>query len=206
MQDEDLVTTWLPKLAEGNQEAAEAVWHKFFDKLVRLAQRRLANLPRRTADEEDVALSAMNSFFRAAQAGRFPQLANRDDLWKVLFTITARKVVAQQRRHFADKRGGGLVRGESVFLQVEDENEGPGIAQMVGAEPTPELAAELTETCQRLLDSLDDETLREIALLRLEGYTNDEIAERIKCTTRSVERKLNRIRSVWSKGHGSESA
>jgi hypothetical protein len=71
-----------------------------------MAHRKLKGIPRQEADEEDVALSGMASFCRCAAAGRFPQLNDRHDLWKLLVEITRRKAVAQMTRHYAQKRGG----------------------------------------------------------------------------------------------------
>jgi len=68
----------------------------------------------------------------------------------------------------------------------------------IGREPTPELAAVFCEQVENLLASLDSESLREIALRKLEGFSNNEIAEQIQRTTRAVERKLKLIREVWS--------
>jgi DNA-directed RNA polymerase specialized sigma24 family protein len=56
----------------------------------------------------------------------------------------------------------------------------------------------MSEEVRRLFDRLPDETLRLVALLRLEGYANDEIAASLDCALRSVERKLERIRVHWS--------
>jgi RNA polymerase sigma factor (sigma-70 family) len=196
---EEQVSQWLTRLQQGDQRAAEVIWSEYFEKIVRLARRRLGELPRRVVDEEDVALSAMNSLFRGAEAGRFPRLEDRDDLWKLLVTITARKAIKQQRRHFADKRGGGLVQGESVLNRRGDGAERwGGIDQVLGREPTPELAEMISETCRTMLSGLDDETLEQIAQLKLEGYTNPEIAAQLKCSKRTVERKLERIKERWS--------
>jgi RNA polymerase sigma factor (sigma-70 family) len=199
MADDDQLTAWISKLARGDQRAAEVVWASYFEKLVRVARRKLEGLPRRAADEEDVALSAMHSFCRGMADGRFKKVDDRDDLWKLLVTITARKACAQRRRTFAAKRGGGRVRGESVFLGGnESDDPRPGIDDVLGAEPTPELASMVTENTQQLLDALGDDMLRQIALHTLEGYSTTEIAQKLGCVRRTVERKLERIREKWS--------
>jgi DNA-directed RNA polymerase specialized sigma24 family protein len=198
MPASDEVTLWIGKLSDGNDQAAQAIWNQYFERLTYFARKKFEQLPCRVADEEDVALSALNSLCRGAAAGRFPQLADRQDLWRILVTIAARKVYAQKRRQRTGKRGGGKVRGESVFLQADGDDEA-GIEQALGREPSPELAIMVAENCQRLLDSLEDETLRQIAQLKLEGYTNDEISQRLDCVPRTVERKLERIREKWAK-------
>jgi DNA-directed RNA polymerase specialized sigma24 family protein len=192
----EMISQWLLHLAEGDDEVAQKIWNDYFGKLVRLARRKLEGIPSRDADEEDVALSAMNSFYRGMALHKFDEVHNRDDLWKLLVTITARKAVARRRSFFAQKRGGGRVRGESIFGQPEDETD--GLAGILGTEPTPELAAGVAENCQKMLDQLQDQTLCQIALWTLEGYRTEEIADKLGCVRRTVERKLERIREIWS--------
>lgn len=192
------ITAWISGLKKADSRAAQVIWEEYFSRLVRVAGKRLKNAPRRDADEEDIALSAMKSFMKGAAQGKFPDLDDHDDLWKLLVTITGRKVIAQQRRRFAQKRGEGNVRGESIFVNEADDERGAGIGQVLGAEPTPEFALVIQETCEEMLAKLEDETLRLIALRRIEGFTVEEIATECGCTARTVERKLKRIRQIWS--------
>ena len=198
----EIVSQWLLHLAEGDSDAAQKIWNGYFGKLVRLARRRLEGIPRRDADEEDVALSAMNSFYRGMAQHKFDAFHNRDDLWKLLVTITIRKATARRRSYFAQKRGGGHVRGESIFGRCEDEQ--GGLANVLGTEPTPELAVGVAENCRLMLDQLQDETLRQIALWTLEGYRTREIATKLGCVRRTVERKLERIREIWGETLGDD--
>lgn len=195
----DEVTCWFHGLANGDDAAVEEVWRRYYQQLVRFARGKLAVGQRRAADEEDVALSAFHSFCRGAAAGRFPQLEDRHDLWKLLVTITARKAAHQVRRDMQQKRGSGNVRGESVFVGVGDTERNLGIGNILGTEPTPEFAAMAAEECEHLLEALPDQQVRQIALWKLEGFTNDEIAEKLECAPRTVERKLQRIRDLWDR-------
>ena len=191
----EIVSQWILHLAEGDAEAAQKIWNDYFGKLVRHARKKLEGLPMRDADEEDVAISAMHSFYQGMVNHKFDYVHNRDDLWKLLVTITARKATARRRSYFAQKRGGGQVRGESIFEVPEDEQ--GGIARILGKEPTPEFAVSVAENCRQMLDQLQDETLRQVALWTLEGYRTEEIAEKLGCVRRTVERKLERIREIW---------
>lgn len=195
----DDVTVWIEKLSGGDEQAAQRIWDRYFDKLVRLAKRKFdrIGINRRAADEEDVALSALNSFYRHAANGRF-ELGDREELWKLLVTITVRKAYAESKRQRAKKRGEGMVRGESIFVRPGHEDGKAGIGQVLGDEPTPELASMAAESCEELLEMLSDETQREVAKLKLDGFTNEEIAEKLGCVPRTVERKLNLIRRRWS--------
>ncbi|HEX5269496.1 MAG TPA: ECF-type sigma factor [Gemmataceae bacterium] len=197
MPGDESVTHWLNQLRAGDQAAAQPLWERYFASLVRLARRRLTGARRGAADEEDVALSAFDSFCRAAGENRFPGLADRDDLWRLLVTITERKAIDLVRRENRASRGGGRVVGESELPGGAEPGSSGGLGRLPGREPTPEFAALVAEECQRLLSALDDDTLRDLAVLKLEGHSNAEIAARLGCAVRSVERKLALIRELW---------
>lgn len=192
------VTFWLNGLKQGQNDAIQEIWQRYFQQLVHVANRKLGGASRRIADEEDVALSAFKSLCVGAAAGRFQRLEQRDDLWQVLVAIAGRKAVDQIRRQTSQKRGAGTVRGDSVVMNLGGDAPGT-FEQFMSAEPTPETVVTMEEEYSRLLSQLPDETLRSIAQLRLEGYANEEIAEQLQLSLRSVERKLGVIREVWSR-------
>jgi DNA-directed RNA polymerase specialized sigma24 family protein len=200
--DDGSVTRWLGDLKVGGDSAAQHLWERYFDRLVSLARARLRSARRvgGMEDEEDAALSAFDSFCRAAAAGRFPRLDNREDLWRLLVVVTVRKVFGQVERQGALKRGGdGRLVGESVLIGGDAAGLN-GFDQIAGDEPSPELAALVVEEYRRLRDSLRTDELRRVLDLRLEGYTREEIAEHLGCAVRTVKRKLEVIREVWLEG------
>jgi DNA-directed RNA polymerase specialized sigma24 family protein len=203
MSSEGSVSRWIGQLKAGDASAAEWLWRRYFEQLVGLARTQLRGAPRRAADEEDAALSAFNSFCRGAERGRFPELLDRDSLWRLLVTITVRKANALRRKERRFKRGGGEVVTESELLDAADSLAAEaGLEQAVDREPTPELAAQLAEECRRLLGNLEDAALQSLALLKMEGYTNDEVATRLDWGLRTVERKLHLIRTLWKEEGG----
>ena len=144
-----------------------------------------------------MALGAFDSFCRGAEQGRFPNLNDRNDLWRLLVLLTAGKVAHLVRGEFRQKRGGGRVRSEAD-LTGEGAAEGESVLeQVVGQEPTPEFAAHLAEECQQLLDKLGSDELRSIAVWQMEGYTVDEVAGKLGRSSRTVARKLQLIRGLW---------
>ena len=196
------ITGWLGELRDGDQAAAQPLWEHYFSKLVTIARTKLRRMRKTTADqdEEDAALSAFNSFCAGAARGKFPQLADRDDIWRLLVVITARKAMAQANREGRQKRGGGRVVEEAVlFGHGLGGADGTlaGLERIAAQGPSPEFAAMMAEECGRLLDSLDDDSLRQVALSRMEGYNNDEIAEQLGCARRTVARRLDLIRKTW---------
>jgi DNA-directed RNA polymerase specialized sigma24 family protein len=192
------VTNWLTQLQAGDPAAAQKLWERYYLRLVSLARAKLQGAPRRMADEEDVALSAFDSFFRGAEQGRFPLLDDRDNLWRLLVTITARKAFDLARQERRQKRGGGAVLDEAALARP-DEPDMDGIDRIAAQEPTPAFAVQVAEECQRLLARLTTPELRSIALWKMEGRTNEEIATELGCVARSVERKLWLIRNLWAK-------
>jgi RNA polymerase sigma factor (sigma-70 family) len=188
MASQGSVTRWIDQLQAGDRAAAQPLWERYFHRLVALARRKLLGAKARGADEEDVALSAFDSFWRGLKRGRFPDLQDRDNLWKLLVVLTARKASDLMRHERRLKRGGAQTAGADQEL-----------AEVSGQEPSPDFAAEYADNCQRLLDLLGDDELRTVALSKMEGYTTEEIAGRLNCAQRTIERKLRLIRSIWEK-------
>jgi DNA-directed RNA polymerase specialized sigma24 family protein len=185
------ITDLLGLLKGGNAAAAQRLWESYFRRLVGIARSKLQRIPRRAADEEDVALSAFDSFCRGAAQNRFPQLTDRHDLWQVLVVLTSRKAFRLGRHELRQKRGGGRVPSAQTHCGEQL------LAELVAREPTPAFAAQVAEECRRRLDRLGNAELKTIALWKMEGYTTDEIAAKQDCAPRTVERKLQRIRNLW---------
>jgi DNA-directed RNA polymerase specialized sigma24 family protein len=197
MSEPGSISVWIEQLKAGDRDAAGRLWECYYRRLVGLACKKLGDLPRRAHEEEYVVQNVLNSFFQCAQEGNLPQLSDRDDLWSLLVVITARKAVNQRVPELRAKRGGGHIRGESAL--DNDNATSPGIAGIVGAEPTPEFAAQVTEQLYRLMEDLDDPAHRLIAFWKLEGRTNPEIARHLDCSLSAVERKLRMIRRSLSR-------
>lgn len=192
------VTHWINLLKGGDAAAVQRLWEAYFPRLVGLARKKLCEAPRCAADEEDVALSAFNSFCAGVAQERFPQLTDRDDLWHILVTITARKALQLVRHEERQKRGGGAARGEAALHEGSQDAEELSLEQIIGREPTPEFAAQVAEEYQRLLSRLGDADLRRVAVWKMEGCSNKEIAAQLGCVPRTVERKLGIIRTLLS--------
>jgi RNA polymerase sigma factor (sigma-70 family) len=175
------ITRLIRAVQDGSNSAVRPLLAAYFDRLVQLAGKRLQNLPGLGGYDEDLALRSFHSVYeRLSDPARPLELAGRDDLWRLLATRTISRAIDLIRRHHP-----GEVPGE------ED------VAQLLAREPTPEEAAEVADECRHLLDSLPEPELRQIALWKVEGYTNEEIAARLDCVPRTVERKVSRIRLLW---------
>jgi len=168
-------------LAVRDEAAVEQLWRRYFPRLVGLARKRLRRAPRRLEDEEDVALSAFASFCRAAEAGRFPQLLDREGLWRLLVVITARKVA-----HL------GRDEGRRPTSPIYEE-------EPLSREPSPDLMALAVEEHRRLLGCLGDPERALVATMRMEGHSVKEIADHLHYCERAIKRKLKLIRDTWER-------
>jgi DNA-directed RNA polymerase specialized sigma24 family protein len=207
VDDQGSITGWIAGMKAGDLAAAQPLWERYFARMVDLARGRLrasGRLGRDAAcDEEDAALSAFDSLCTGLARGQFPQLADRDDLWRLLVVITTRKVRAQARRRSRQKRGAGQV--QPACDCVEPYSDDDLLARVVGSEPTPEFAVMVAEEYRRLLDRLGDDVLRKVAVLRIEGFTTDAIAVELGCARRTVARQLALIRRILAAGEDADS-
>jgi DNA-directed RNA polymerase specialized sigma24 family protein len=192
MPSDGSVTRWIDQLQVGDAVAVRQLWQRYFHRLVGLARKKLADAPRGMADEEDVALSAFDSFCRQAEQGRFPDLADRDGLWRLLVVMTARKAGHLRRDEARLKRGGGRVTedGETSDRRLEE---------ILSREPDPAMAALAADEHRRLMEALGDDELRRVAQRRMEGDSVEEIAEKMGYAARSIKRKLQLIRETWER-------
>jgi DNA-directed RNA polymerase specialized sigma24 family protein len=190
------VSLWIDRLRAGDMQAAAQLWERYFHRIVALARKKLHGHAPRVGDEEDVALSAFTSFCEGVRQGRFPQLTDRDGLWRLLVVITARKALHLIRDESRQKRGGGTALVPSAPDGAPEESV---LEQVMDRGMTPEYAAEVTDECRRLLDRLQDAELVLVALWKMHGHTNAEIGSKLGCAPRSVDRKLQCIRAIWMK-------
>ncbi len=197
MEPRGSVSQWLADLKCGNERAAAELWNRYFERLVNAARFHL-HKPRSIVDEEDVAACALASFFQRAREGRFPDLRDRHELWHLLISITEHKAVSEVRRERRLKRGGGNVRHVSELQRRSWSTQNLALENIAADEPTPEIVVELTDSLRRLLSALDEE-LRQIAVAKLAGFTNQEIAQQIDRSLPTVERRLKLIRATWKR-------
>lgn len=186
------ITVWIDQLLDGNEQAAEGLWQHISLRLKEFARLKLDVRTRRQYDEHDVANSAFHSLCCGLADGRI-EAENRGALWGLLAVIAARKVSTKQRYLNRQKRGGGAVRGDSGFAEYGDA----GINQIEGNHKTPDVLAEVAESCDQLLNALPDEMLKRIVLLKFQGSTDGEVAAELQCTRRTIVRKLEKIRRIW---------
>jgi DNA-directed RNA polymerase specialized sigma24 family protein len=196
LSGDDPVTLWIDQLRQGDDLAVRSLWEHFFRRLHELAKHKLRLKTRTAYDEEDAAQSAFHSVCAGIIAGRFPELHDRDSLWRLMLAITAQKVSNRHRYDQQQRRDVRRNLSGSVLTNAS-EDFGAGDIHISSREPTPEFAVEFVDVCERLLQGLEDATLKEIATLKLEGYIDIEVADRLKCSRRTIQRRITIIRRRW---------
>jgi RNA polymerase sigma-70 factor (ECF subfamily) len=182
-EDRALVELW----RAGDQEAARQLFDNYVDRLVALVRRRIS--PRLTSrvDPEDVVQSVFRTFFNRLKAGRF-RFEEQDDLCKLLMRITLHKTLRQVAFHKAAKRDPNLETGQNDPARER-------LLELLDREPTPEAAVEFMDQMDHFLNQLRPQE-RQILVLRLQGYSNDEIAQQLGIYDRKIRRVLERIRGL----------
>ena len=172
-------------LKQNDPESIKRLWDFYAQQLRRLARRKIGDRPRGAADSEDIASTVFTSLCQAVKAGRFPDLHNREELWRILITLTRHASVDLIRAETSEKRGGG-----------QSPQSYP--SQFAGRDLSPEDMVQLNDQFQHLLARLPDDTFRQIAKLKIELRTVPDIAESLGVALRTVERKLRLIRQLWA--------
>jgi len=175
-------------LRDGDREVLFDFWKQYGQALQQVAERNLAPGMRRRVGADDVVQSACRTFLRRAQVGQF-ELADSEELWRLLCAITLNKVREQTRFHLRQKRG----LGQEIHA-VQDSINDPNPAAAKG--PTPAEAAAFGDQLEQLLLGLDAEE-RKIVDLKLQDFTQDEIAQQLGCSERTVRRVLKRVQARW---------
>lgn len=181
--------TWVLHLKSGQADGLNELWKRFYDRLVLHSRGRVRNAGMNGIDEESVACSVFESIWRAASEGRLVDIQSCDELWWWLLSAAQRKVVDHTRRVTALKRGGA----ENIAILGDAE----ALQQILSNEPTPEYLTILSEEYERGMAILNDDQLRQIAVLKVSGTTNEEICEQLGIAPATVTRKLRRIYEIW---------
>lgn len=195
---------------EQRRDAETEVWRRFSEPMRRIARRRMRGNELPVGDEEDVAISVFRVFFRGVGEGRFERLGSGQQAFALLSRLTIDKTIDLIRFHKARRR---CPDGAHDSLGGDDQ-ERDGVrarraaSQRIGTESllaqiadkrqsSADSVVEWKEEFDRLVVSLSEQTLQRIVTLKLQGYSNEEIAGDLGCVTRTVERKLEMIRRFW---------
>lgn len=193
MPEAGSVSEWIENLRGGDAHAATCLWNRFHTGLLQVARRRLGRSVQRVTDEEDLVALTFESFFARIERGQYPDVRCRADLWALLVTITNRKAINCLRQQLAVKRGGGRVYNESTCAAPAVADGDGLLAGIASSAPAPERLVSLRELLLRL-----DGDMRRIVALKLDGCTNEQVAQRLNRSLATIERRLRLLRDQWT--------
>ncbi len=194
-EDSDSITTWILAVKRGDDDAANAMWERYFPELLRLAEEWLRGQPP-WREGEDVALSVIDSILDAVRQGRLDQLRNQNDLWRLLCATTRNKAIDTIRYNARRPEV-----GESHLAGEPGATDAWGLPGVEGDDLTPSVIVASLEEVRRLL-SLLNENERRIVELRLAGNKVKQIANTCGRSVSSVELYLKKVRDKWTPKRG----
>jgi RNA polymerase sigma-70 factor, ECF subfamily len=174
----------------GDQQAAQKLFDRYAERLLALARRRISQRLASRVDPEDVVQSVFRTFFARAKAGRF-HIAEQDDLAKLLVRITVHKTLRQVEFHKAAKRDPHQETAQGDTAQRQ-------LVEALDGEPPPEAAVAFLDQLEHFLKQLGPDE-RQILEMRLQGYNNREIAEKLGFYDRKIRRVIEHVRGLAEK-------
>ncbi len=187
MTEQKSITEWIVATREGDNAAASELWNYYFHRLMRMARSKMSQIPRTTYDEEDVAISTFQVLCSKLREGRYPDLADRDELWQLMLKVLVRKILRRAEYEAALKRTSSLTK------VIANSPAGP----LINLADHRAVSHEIGDECERLISRLDDPNLVQLVIWKLDGFTNDEIAIKMNRTRRTVQRMLALVRNLW---------
>jgi DNA-directed RNA polymerase specialized sigma24 family protein len=180
--------------SKSQETSAKILWDRYFERLCIFVEGQLYSRTKRAVSPEEIASDAFLALIDGYNNNRFKKVRNRDELWQMLTLIASRRAINAGIKNSAVKNGKGRVQGESALGSGGMNN----LADFVQRDLGPADFAELQELNQRMLERLPNESTRQVALLRMAGYSSAEIAAKLGRVQRTVELKLNLIRKLWA--------
>jgi RNA polymerase sigma factor (sigma-70 family) len=181
MSDSSPFLDLLTRLRAGDEPAASDVYVEYEPAIRRQIRARLRNRPLRVADEEDVCLSVMKSFFLRCRLGQY-DLNGPEDLCKLLARMAGNKLIDQIRVDKGPCRGGGQIR------ELLPSDTGP-----TGRDDTPSMTLSNQELFKKALQSLTPEEREIHTLVSGNELTWAEVAAKLGGTAEGRRKQWERV-------------
>lgn len=181
-------------LRDGDQATCSDFWNQFGPTLEVIAKKQLSDRLQRRVGPDDVVQSACRTFFRRMSVGQF-EVEDADALWRLMCALTLTKARRAARDHSRQKRG----FQNEVYLDsagAANDHESPSM-DLPGSGESPLSAVAFADELDLLLKNLSPQECQ-VLDLKLQNHTNDEIAEQLKCSERTVRRLSTQIRTRWT--------
>jgi RNA polymerase sigma factor (sigma-70 family) len=188
----DPSTELIDRWRDGDQLAANVLFQRYVDRLSGIVTSQLSSRFKSRMDADDVLQSGCRSFFRRVQEGQF-RFDEDDDVWKLLVTITLNKLRNQIRRHSAAKRNAG-----QEFRPATSDVPDDFYLQKLSGTPEPVEAFAFSESIEIVADKLSPQHAL-LLVQRMEGHSQQEIAESFGTSDRSIRRMLDDVKELFQR-------
>lgn len=190
MQDSSSISEWIVGLRDsGDEIAALKLWERINPRVRELSHRWIQRIGMPVSfDEDDISISVFATFCDRLQSKLLPDLHDREGLWRLLILMTARKVNDYAKMARAKKR---MSATDNPDVALDN------ISELRDTAIEPSLEIMMQEQCQKMLKNLGDPVLESVVLLKMEGYSNTEIAERLQYSRRTIQRMLLLVKDIW---------
>lgn len=188
------ITAMLSRVKQADRDAVSDLFAKCYPRVAAIGLKKLGGKNHRGFDEDDVANSAFRDFLARARSGKFKKLETSDDVWQILTLLVVDKINERRRHEWRKKRGGGE---PDVSLEL--------VSERVSKCDDAGLEADFEDALNVFLEELPSADHRKIVdLLIKKGLTHEQIAKHLELSVRTVHRRFEDIRVVWSRIFGGD--
>ena len=187
------VSGWIAKMRQGDPTAIGQLVARYFQKIAQFAESKLRRGIRVTDDGEDIAISVLHTITRNSAKGRFPDLQDRDDLWFLMIVIAQHAVIDKKRTELRRERQAAPVHTMTDLMELYNVD----LEDFLGNDNSASKLLEIIDCWDELLKKLPDDRNREVAKLKMQSYSNREIADILGMVPRTVDRKIRLIAQRW---------
>lgn len=181
----------LQGLRQGDEAACSQFWQRYGPLLEAVARKQLSARVQRRVGPDDVVQSACRTFFRRVSEGQF-ELSDAGALWRLMCSITLSKARRAARNQNRQKRSQTREQG----LEIPDSSGNLRQIEIPGNVTSPMAAIEIADQLEHLLASLGTDECQ-VLDLKMQDLTNEEIAEKLGCSERTVRRLARSIQEKW---------
>lgn len=178
------------RLRSGDESAASEVYDRYAKRVFGLVHQQMADRLRAQVQPEDIVQSVFKSVFRGINTGNYDAPAG-GTLWQLMAIVAVHKVRRNARRRTALRRDARRTQSLDAMEKFDTPDDF-----------TPE---EFESAVREAIEDLKD-TEQDVVLLRVQGYSVEEIAAKLERSRRSIERALQNIRTKMLSSFDEEEA
>lgn len=173
----------IEQMKTGDANAVNRLYELYAEKLISVVQKSISGKFGGRFTSESVVQSAIFSMITRTNKGQF-RFSDDEDFWKLLITIALNKLRKKVEFHQAEKRNPSREVSTEAY-----------VAERLSQRNHFEDGIHFKDTLDQLLNRLDERS-QNIILAKLEGKTQQEIAEEQGVNEKTIRRAMANIREL----------